>query len=165
MWKYSDGYFRRMTDQGGNSDGCIFSDECICNRHDAQQMRMDVIAQNIANANTTRTENGGAYRRKTVVFEEQDTTSFDHMLNGYMSNYEPNGVKVTKIVEDPSDLRLVYEPDNPDANADGYVEYPNVDTVTEMTNLIDSSRSYEASATAFNAAKNIAAKGLELFNS
>lgn len=110
----------------------------------AQQMRMDVIAQNIANANTTRTENGGAYRRKTVVFEEQDTTSFDHMLNGYMSNYEPNGVKVTKIVEDPSDLRLVYEPDNPDANADGYVEYPNVDTVTEMTNLIDSSRSYEA---------------------
>ena len=88
----------------------------------AQQMRMDVIAQNIANANTTRTENGGAYRRKTVVFEEQDTTSFDHMLNGYMSNYEPNGVKVTKIVEDPSDLRLVYEPDNPDANADGYVE-------------------------------------------
>ena len=108
----------------------------------AQQMRMDVIAQNIANANTTRTENGGAYRRKTVVFEEQDTTSFDHMLNGYMSNYEPNGVKVTKIVEDP-----------------------NVDTVTEMTNLIDSSRSYEASATAFNAAKNIAAKGLELFNS
>ena len=100
-----------------------------------------------------------------LVFEEQDTTSFDHMLNGYMSNYEPNGVKVTKIVEDPSDLRLVYEPDNPDANADGYVEYPNVDTVTEMTNLIDSSRSYEASATAFNAAKNIAAKGLELFNS
>lgn len=60
---------------------------------------------------------------------------------------------MTKIVEDPSDLRLVYEPDNPDANADGYVEYPNVDTVTEMTNLIDSSRSYEASATAFNAAK------------
>ena len=100
-----------------------------------------------------------------LVFEEQDTTSFDHMLNAYMSNYEPNGVKVTKIVEDPSDLRLVYEPDNPDANADGYVEYPNVDTVTEMTNLIDSSRSYEASATAFNAAKNIAAKGLELFNS
>ena len=85
----------------------------------AQQLRMDIIAQNIANANTTRTENGGAYRRKTVVFEERDTTSFDHMLNGYMSNYEPNGVKVTKIVEDPSDLRLVYEPDNPDANEDG----------------------------------------------
>ena len=63
----------------------------------AQQMRMDVIAQNIANANTTRTENGGAYRRKTVVFEEQDTTSFDHMLNGYMSNYEPNGQRSWKI--------------------------------------------------------------------
>ena len=64
-----------------------------------------------------------------------------------------------------SDLRVVYEQYIPDANSVGYVEFPNVDTVTEMTNLIDSSRSYEASATAFNAAKNIAAKGLELFNS
>ena len=66
-------------------------------------------------------------------------------------------------MEDPSDLRLVYEPDNPDANEEGYVEYPNVDTVTEMTNLIDSSRAYEANVTAFNAAKSIASKGLELF--
>lgn len=131
----------------------------------AQQMRMDIIAENIANANTTRTEKGEAYRRKNVVFQEKDTTSFDHILSGYMSHYQPNGVKVTKIVEDPSDLRLVYEPDNPDANEDGYVEYPNVDTVTEMTNLIDASRSYEASVTAFNAAKGIASKGLELFSS
>lgn len=129
----------------------------------AQQLRMDIISENIANANTTRTQNGGAYRRKTVVFTEKDTTSFDHILNGYLGYYKPNGVKVTQIVEDPSDLRLVYEPDNPDANEDGYVEYPNVDTVTEMTNLIDSSRAYEANVTAFNAAKSIASKGLELF--
>lgn len=129
----------------------------------AQQLRMDVISENIANAQTTRTEDGTPYRRKTVVFEEKSTTSFDNILNGYMNQYKPNGVKMTRIVEDPSDLRLVYEPDNPDANEDGYVEYPNVDTVTEMTNLIDSSRAYEASATSFDAAKAIAMKGLELF--
>lgn len=129
----------------------------------AQQLRMDVIAENIANANTTRTADGEAYRRKMVVFSEQDTTSFDNILNGYLSHYQPNGVRVTQVVEDPSDFRLVYEPDNPDANEDGYVEYPNIDTVTEMTNLIDSSRSYEASATAFQAAKGMASKGLELF--
>ena len=129
----------------------------------AQQLRMDVISENIANASTTRTQKGGAYRRKTVVFSEQDTTSFDHILNGYLGYYKPNGVKVTQVVEDPSDLRLVYEPDNPDANEEGHVEYPNVDTVTEMTNLIDSSRAYEANVTAFNAAKSIASKGLELF--
>jgi flagellar basal-body rod protein FlgC len=123
---------------------------------------MDVISENIANANTTRTEDGTAYRRKTVVFEEKSTTSFDNILNGYMNQYQPNGVKMTQIVEDQSDLRLVYEPDNPDANEDGYVEYPNVDTVTEMTNLIDSSRAYEASATSFDAAKSIAMKGIEL---
>lgn len=131
----------------------------------AQQLRMDTISENIANAMTTRTQDGTAYRRKIPVFMEKDTTSFDNILNGYMDYYRPNGVKVTQIVEDPSDLRLVYEPDNPDANENGYVEYPNVDTVTEMTNLIDSSRSYEASATAFNAAKSIASKGLQLFSS
>lgn len=131
----------------------------------AQQLRMDTISENIANAMTTRTQDGGgAYRRKIPVFMEKDTTSFDNILNGYMDYYRPNGVKVTQIVEDPSDLRLVYEPDNPDADENGYVAYPNIDTVTEMTNLIDSSRSYEASATAFNAAKGIASKGLELFS-
>ena len=129
----------------------------------AQQLRMDLIAENIANAQTTRTQDGEAYRRKVPVFMEKDTTSFDHILHGYLSHYQPNGVKVTQITEDPSDLRLVYEPDNPDANEDGYVEYPNVDTVTEMTNLIDSSRAYEASSTAFNAAKSMAMKGLDLF--
>jgi len=129
----------------------------------AQQLRMDTIAENIANASTTRTENGEAYRRKMVVFREKDTTSFDNILNGYMTYYQPNGVKVTNIVRDQSDLRLVYEPDNPDANEEGYVEYPNEDTVTGMTNLIGSSRSYEAAVTSFNASKSMAMKGLELF--
>ncbi len=131
----------------------------------AQQLRMDTISENIANAQTTRTENGGAYRRKIPVFMEKDSTSFDNILNGYLDYYRPNGVKVTQIVTDNSELPLVYEPDNPDANEDGYVEYPNVDTVTEMTNLIDSSRAYEASVTSFNATKSMAMKGLELFKS
>ena len=131
----------------------------------AKRLRMDVISENIANINTTRTEDGGAYRRKMVVFQEKSTTSFDNVLNGYLNQYNPNGVKVTNIVEDQSDLKLVYEPDNPDADENGYVAYPNVDTVTEMTNLIDSSRAYEASATSFNAAKSIAMKGLELLKS
>lgn len=131
----------------------------------AQQLRMDVIAENIANQNTTRTQDGTPYRRKTVVFREQGMTSFDNILNGYMNQYKPNGVKMTRIVEDPSDLRLVYEPDNPDADDNGYVAYPNVDVVTEMTNLIDASRAYEASVTSFDAAKTIAMKGLELFKS
>ena len=131
----------------------------------AQRLRSDIISQNLANVNSTSSQDGGAYRRKTVVFEEVGTTSFDNILNGYMSHYQANGVKVTQIVEDPSDFRMVYEPDNPDADENGYVAYPNVDTVTEMTNLIDSSRAYEASVTSFNAAKSMAMKGLELFNS
>ena len=76
--------------------------------------------------------------------------------------YKPNGVRVSRVVEDPSDLKMVYDPTHPDADENGYVSYPNVDTVTEMTNLIDASRAYEANATAFNAAKAIAVKGLEL---
>lgn len=133
----------------------------------AQRLRMDVISENIANVNTTRDENGNPYRRKTVVLEQKGTVPFTDVFSnalGSGSGYSPNGVKVSQIVEDQSDFRKVYEPSNPDADEDGYVSYPNVDTVTEMTNLIDSSRSYEASATAFDAAKSMAMKGLELFN-
>ena len=128
----------------------------------AQQLRMDIIAENIANASTTRTENGEAYRRKTVVFEEVGTTSFDNILNGYMSHYQANGVKVTQIVEDQSDFRMVYEPDNPEADEDGYVLTPNVDIVTEMVNMISATRSYEANVTATSASKSMAMKALEI---
>ena len=152
-----------MIDIGGIIMGVFSAMNVAATGMTAQQLRMDVIAENIANASTTRTENGEAYRRKMLVFSEKNTTSFDHVLHGYLNQYQPNGVRVSGIVEDQSDLRLVYEPDNPDANEDGYVEYPNVDTVTEMTNLIDSSRAYEASVTSFNAAKSMAMKGLELF--
>ena len=128
----------------------------------AQRFRMDVISENIANVNTTRDENGEVYRRKTVVFNEKTSLNFGDTLYNSLNVYKPDGVRVTQVVEDPSDLKMVYDPTHPDADENGYVMYPNVDTVTEMTNLIDSSRAYEANATAFNAAKSIATKGLEL---
>ena len=128
----------------------------------AQRFRMDVISENIANVNTTRDENGEVYRRKTVVFNEKTSLNFGDTLYNSLNVYKPDGVRVTQVVEDPSDLKMVYDPTHPDADENGYVMYPNVDTVTEMTNLIDSSRAYEANATAFNAAKAIAVKGLEL---
>ncbi len=133
----------------------------------AQRLRMDTIAQNIANVNTTRDENGDVYRRKTVVFEERSQDSFSSMLSSASandaSNLVGNGVKVSAIVEDHvTQMKKVYDPSNPDADDDGYVTYPNVDTVTEMTNLIDASRAYEANTTAFNATKNMLLKGLEV---
>lgn len=130
----------------------------------AQRFRMDVISENIANVNTTRTEDGTPYRRKTVVFQEKNNLTFDNVLYNRMNAYEPNGVKVSNVVEDQSDLRMVYDPTNPDADENGYVSYPNVDTVTEMTNMIDASRSYEANATAFDSSKAMAMKGLELMS-
>lgn len=129
----------------------------------AQRTRMDVISQNIANVNATRNEKGEVYKRQTVVFQENSNMSFDTILSNKLSPYKANGVKITAIVEDNSEGIMAYDPSHPDADENGYVTYPNVNTVTEMTNLIDASRSYEANATAFNAAKAMAAKGLELF--
>ncbi|MBQ3912906.1 MAG: flagellar basal body rod protein FlgC [Lachnospiraceae bacterium] len=133
----------------------------------AQSMRMDTIAENIANAQTTRDEHGKTYRRKTVVFAEKTENAFQYAIDQSRSNHAVsttgNGVKVTAIVEDHvASLVKVYDPAHPDADDDGYVTYPNVNTVTEMTNLIDATRSYEANVTAFNATKNMLLKGLEL---
>ena len=130
----------------------------------AQRFRMDVISENIANVNTTRDENGNVYRRKTVVFSEKNSLNFGDTLYNSLNVYKPDGVRVTHVVTDQSDLKMVYDPTNPDADENGYVSYPNVDAVTEMTNMIDASRAYEANVTAFNAAKAIAVKGLELMN-
>lgn len=128
----------------------------------AQRLRLDIISQNIANVNTTRDENGDAYRRKTVVFSEKDITPFGDILLKTAGNVG-NGVKVTQIVEDTdSEMRKVYDPSHPDADEDGYVTYPNVNIVQEMTDMIDATRSYEANVTAFNATKNMALKGLEV---
>lgn len=133
----------------------------------AQSLRMDTIAQNIANVNTTRDENGNPYRRKTVVFAEKTDNAFQYALQMSQqrraTETNGNGVKVTAIVEDHvTAMTKVYDPAHPDADEDGYVTYPNINTVTEMTNLIDATRSYEANVTAFNATKNMLLKGLEL---
>ena len=96
-----------------------------------------------------------------VVFEEKAYPTFKESL-GLAGQYIGKGVKVTRIVEDPSEGYMVYDPSHPDADENGYVTYPNVNTVTEMTNLIDASRAYEANATVFNASKAMATKGLEL---
>lgn len=132
----------------------------------AQRYRMDVISENIANASTTRTEDGTPYRRKVVTFQEKSGgVSFADMLGEAKGAYAGEGVKVTGTYEDyETDLVKAYDPSHPDADEDGYVYYPNVNIVTEMTDLIDASRSYEANATAFNTSKDIAVKGLEMAN-
>lgn len=131
----------------------------------AERYRMDVIAENIANVNTTRTADGTPYRRKVVTFEEKNATpaTFHSYLGRASEQYAGQGVKVSKVHEDTwTQMNMVYDPGHPDADENGYVTYPNVNTVTEMTNLIDASRSYEANATAFNASKTMAMKGLEM---
>lgn len=130
----------------------------------AQRLRMDTISQNIANVNTTRTDDGGPYRRKDVIFEEiSSKNNFQNMLDNYLNDYSAvGGVKVSKIVEDKSPFTSVYDPTNPDANEDGYVLMPNVNSLEEMTNLISANRSYEANITAFNANKTMLTKALDI---
>lgn len=132
----------------------------------AQRVRMDILAENAANVNTTRTEDGTPYKRKNVVFEEKSANNFSTILNsmtGNRNSYIGSGVKVTQIVEDDkTPMNMVYDPSHPDADENGYVTYPNVNVVTEMTDLIDATRAYEANVTAFNATKTMALKALEI---
>lgn len=133
----------------------------------AQRYRMDIISENVANANTTRTQDGTPYRRKIVTFEEKGPAvgKFSSFFGVATDKYTKQGVKVTSVQDDTyTQMNKVYDPSHPDADENGYVLYPNVNIVTEMTNLIDASRSYEANATAFNASKSIAMKGLEMSN-
>ena len=127
----------------------------------AQRLRMDIISQNIANVSTTRDENGNPYRRKAVVFSEKDATPFQEIFMR-TAGVIGSGVKVSRIIEDNKAMRKVFDPTHPDSDKDGYVTYPNVNIVQEMTDLIDASRSYEANVTAFNSTKNMALKGLEV---
>ena len=132
----------------------------------AQRYRMDVISENVANANTTRTADGTPYRRKVVTFEEKGgQTAFSRVLGeaAYSHGYSGQGVKVSGLYQDyETEMKKVYDPSHPDADDDGYVTYPNVNIITEMTNMIDASRAYEANSTAFNASKSMALQGLEL---
>ena len=130
----------------------------------AQRLRLDVISQNMANASTTRTEEGGPYKRKSVVFEQvqnESSNSFSSILNKKIQSGN-NGVRVAQIVEDESEGSLVYDPTHPDANEEGYVEMPNVNTIDEMVNMISASRSYEANVNSFNSIKAMFTKALEI---
>jgi len=123
----------------------------------AQRVRMNVISENIANADTTRTENGEPYRRRVVAMGEKPA-AFSDALKSATSG----GVMVTGIIEDSSDFEYEYDPTHPDANAEGYVAYPNVDETEEIIDLMAATRSYEANVTALNATKSMAAKALEI---
>lgn len=134
----------------------------------AEQLRLDVVSENITNMNTTRTEGGGAYRRKMVVFEAQDgRDSFRNIMarRSLASNAGYNtagGVRVTEIAEDPSDLKMVYDPTHPDANAEGYVEMPNVTLVKEVTDAMAATQAYSAGVTALNSLKAVVNQALEI---
>jgi flagellar basal-body rod protein FlgC len=146
----------------------------------AQRFRMEVISSNIANANTTRTSEGGPYQRKDVVFKAID---FNKTLNAkiagdtnMLENENPldepflqqnanpaiMSVAVDKVVRDESEFRYKYEPSHPDANAEGYVAYPNVNPVIEMSNLVEATRAYQANVSAFQSAKSIAQSAIDI---
>ncbi len=127
----------------------------------AERLRMDVISNNIANANTTRTAEGGPYQRQMVVFQPRDSqTAFSQVLSQQMS--AGNGVRVVGITRDNSPARTIFDPHHPDANKEGYVEMPNITIVSEMVDMITATRAYEANVTAVNAAKSMAMKALEI---
>lgn len=130
----------------------------------AQRARLDVISENISNVSTTRTESGEPYKRKMVVFEPRSQSSFQEIFSrtsrGGSSNQR--GVIVSKIEEDESPLKSVYDPTHPDADENGYVMMPNVDLLKETLDGMEASRVYDANVTAFNAIKAMASKGLEV---
>ncbi len=142
----------------------------------AQKMRLDVLSQNITNSTTTRTEDGTPYKRKMVVFEDRSNqATFSAQLEKAQNKIVKSklksraqdietvgGVKVAQIVEDETALTAVYDPTHPDANEEGYVMMPNVDTTQELIDMMSASRSYEANIQAFNATKNLANKALEI---
>ncbi|EEP3707435.1 flagellar basal body rod protein FlgC [Campylobacter jejuni] len=146
----------------------------------AQRFRMSVISSNIANVNTTRTAEGGPYKRREVIFK---ATDFDKLLNEQINKdnnflkYENplndpsspeeakpaiQSVVVDKVVRDDKDFRMKYDPSHPDANAEGYVAYPNVNPVIEMADLIEATRAYQANVSAFTSAKTIAQSAIDL---
>jgi len=128
----------------------------------AQRSRLNVVSMNLANANTTRTEEGTAYRRKTVIFTTDPVdNSFESQLKDSMDK-KLYGVKVTNVVPVAGELKQVYDPTHPDADKDGYVNYPNVNLVEEMVSMLNANRSYEANASAIKASKEMALKAIEL---
>lgn len=148
----------------------------------AQRFRMNIISSNIANAHTTRTAEGGPYRRQDVIFKAIDfnkifnqTLAEKNELHKYQNPIDDPAapehafppvmsVVVDKIVRDDKDFILKYDPSHPDANADGYVAYPNINPVIEMSNLIEATRAYQANVAAFQSTKTIAQSAIDLIS-
>ncbi len=135
----------------------------------AQRRRMDVIAQNLANTETTRTPTGGPYRRQVVQLQAAQDSRVSNQLGsvgGPTSSFEdllrPEGVRVTGVTEDTSPNRIEYLPGHPDADAAGYVEFPNVTIEEEFADLMDARRAFEANATVFQVAKAALRRALEI---
>jgi flagellar basal-body rod protein FlgC len=147
----------------------------------AQRFRTDIISSNIANAQTTRTDEGGPYRRQSVIFKATDfekelnnrleknlnTLDYEDPLDenlGYNNRIHPSimSVLVDKVVRDDTEPLLKFDPTHPDANADGYVAYPNVNPVVEMSDLVEATRAYQANVSAFQSAKTMAQGAIEL---
>lgn len=146
----------------------------------AQRFRMNVISSNIANANTTRTSEGGPYQRKEVVFKAIDfqkelneklaqnnnMLEYENPLDEELLQTDANpaimSVAVDKVVRDDSDFKMKYDPSHPDANADGYVAYPNINPVIEMSDLIEATRAYQANVAAFQSAKSLATYSIDM---
>jgi len=133
----------------------------------AQRLRLDIISNNIANAETTRTASGGPYQRQDVIFSANENQSpFSDLLmvpsNASDTATDLSGVNVAQITTDTSPGTKVYDPTHPDADKNGYVTYPNVNMVVEMTNMLSASRSYEAGLSIIDSAKNMAIKAIEI---
>jgi len=126
----------------------------------AERVRLNVTASNLANANTTRTEEGGPYQRRDPMFKATNVAAergFQDQLDGVLK-----GVEITEIVKDESPPRLVFDPKHPDADEEGYVALPNVNMVEEMVNMVMASRAYEAGVTAMKSVKEMANKALQI---
>ena len=128
----------------------------------SQRLRMNVVSSNLANSHTTRTQEGGPYKRKEVVFESTPLrNSFQEMVNSRIKG-KLSGVKVSGIIEDPRPPIVKYDPQHPDADNKGYVAMPNINVIEEMVNMMSASRSYEANVTAVNVTKKMAMKALDI---
>lgn len=126
----------------------------------AQRFRMDIISQNIANSETTRTQNGTPYLRKSVVMQERaDNMAFADIMS---ENSQNAGVKIAGVKQNENEFKMVFNPSHPDADADGYVKYPNIDMVKEMMDMMSAQRSFEANVTTINAVKSMASSALQI---
>ena len=135
----------------------------------AERLAMDVIANNLANVNTTRTPEGGAFKRQLVIFSQKQETDPNASMNPMDASADPgkshDGVQAVGVVNDPGPDRLVYDPTHPDADANGYVHMPNIDAVKEMVDMIAASRAYQANVTAIQEARSMGGAAMNLLKS